>query len=73
MVKKLLPHHMNSILVEALGSFKVSTGNLVRDRFLKIKLDPLSPPDFTTYTQACVASTQVFSGAKAEEINGITG
>ena len=64
--KIILPHHMNSILVEAWDAFKVSTRKLVRDRFVKTKLDPLSIPDFTTQTQAYVASVQLFYGAKDE-------
>ena len=32
---KHLPHHMNSVLVEARNAFKVSTGNIIRERFLK--------------------------------------
>ena len=57
---------MNSILVEAWDAFKVSTRKLVRDRFVKTKLDPLSIPNFTTQTQAYVASVQLFYGAKDE-------
>ena len=33
-----LPHHMNSILVDSLGTFKVSDVNIIRDSFLKTKL-----------------------------------
>ena len=42
------------------------------DSFSKTKLLPLSPPELTTNTQACAASIQVYSGAKAEEINNIS-
>ena len=70
-MEKFLPRRMNSILVEAWGAFKVSTEKIIRDSFVKKKLPPLSPANFTTNTQACVASAQVSSGAKAEDINGI--
>ena len=66
---KKLSHHMKSILVEAWDAFKVSTGNIVRDIFVKTKILPLSTPKFSTNTQACVASVQVSSGAKVEDIN----
>ena len=33
---------------------------------------PLRPPNLTTNTQACSASIQVYSGAKAGEINNIS-
>ena len=36
---------------------------------LKQSYPPLRPPKLTTNTQACAASIQVSSGAKAEEIN----
>ena len=70
--KLFLPCHMNSILVEAWDAFKVSTSNIIRDRFVKINLPPLILSDFTTNSQACDASIQVSSGSKAEEINNIS-
>ena len=63
---KFLPRHMNSVLVEARDAFKVSAGNIIRDRFVKTKLPPLSPPDLTTNTQACDPYIQVSYVPKAE-------
>ena len=68
---KRLSRHMNSILVEAWDAFKLFSGNIIGYIFVKTKLPPLSPPKFTTNTQACVASVQVFSGAKYQYINEI--
>ena len=62
---------MNSILVEAWDALKVSSVKFIMDRFLKIKLLPLSPTNFTTNFQACAASVQVNSGANYEETNDI--
>ena len=58
---KRLPHHMNSILVQARDAFKVYSGNIIRDRFVKTNIPSLIPPNFTTNTQVCVASIQVYS------------
>ena len=63
---KRLPHHMNSILVQARDAFKVYSGNIIRDRFVKTNLPTLSTTNLTTNTQACAASTQLSSGYKAE-------
>ena len=63
---KFLPHHMNYVFVEAWDAFKMSSGNIIRDRFLKTKLPPLSPPDLTPNTLECAASIQLSSGSKAE-------
>ena len=63
---------MNSVLMKAWDAFKVSAGNIARDHFVKKKLLPLSPTDLTMNTQACASPIQVFSGAKAEEINEIS-
>ena len=63
---------MNSILVEAWDTFEVSAGNIIREIFVKTKLLFLSPPNLTTNTQACAASTQVPSGSKYEETNEIS-
>ena len=41
---KFSPHHMNSILVEAWDSFKISSGNIIRDSFAKTKLPPSALP-----------------------------
>ena len=62
---------MNSLLVEVWDAFKVSVSNIIRDSFIKKKLLPTIPADFTTNTQACVSSVQVSSGAKSEDINAI--
>ena len=67
--KKFSPRHMHSILFEAWDTFNISSGNIIGDRFSKTELPPLSPTDLTTNTQECDASIQVYSGAKAEEIN----
>ena len=63
--KTFSPHHMNFVLVEAWDAFKMSAGNIIRDSFAKTNLPPLSPPNLTTNNQACAASIQVSSGAKA--------
>ena len=55
------PHHMNSVLVETLEAFMVSDGNIIRYRFAKTCLLPLSPPKMITNTKACVASIQTSS------------
>ena len=55
------PHHRNSVLVETWETFKVSSGNIIRDGFAKTRLLPLIPPNITTNTQACVASVQTSS------------
>ena len=70
--KKFSPHHINSALVESWDTFKVSSGNIIRYRFAKTMLLPLSPPDLATNTQACTAYIQLSSGSKAEEINNIS-
>ena len=61
---KFLPRHMNSVLVEAWDTFKVSADNIIRDRFAKINLPPLTPPYLTKNTQACAAFIQVSFGSK---------
>ena len=55
------PHHMNSIQVETWEAFTVSAGNIVRDRFSKTHIPPLSPTITKSNTQACVASIQTYS------------
>ena len=55
------PHHMNAVLVESWGDFKVSSGNIIVDSFAKTNLLPLSPPSMTTNTQGMVASVQTSS------------
>ena len=50
----------------------MSAGSIIRESFAKKKLTPLIPNDLATNTQACAASIQVYSGAKAEEINKIS-
>ena len=52
---------MNYVLVEAWDAFKVSSGNIIVDRFAKTRLLPLSPPNMITNTQAMVASVQTSS------------
>ena len=61
-----LPHHMNSIFVQARVTFKASYGNITREISVKTKLTPLSTNNFTINTHACVASVQVSSGSKDE-------
>ena len=68
---KLLPRHMNSILVEALYTFMLSVGNIIRFRFVKTKLLPIILSGLTTNTQEFTAFVQVYSGTNAKEINGI--
>ena len=63
------PHELN--LGGIVGTFKLSANNIIRESFVKTKLPPLISPYFTTNTQACVASVQVSSGYKDEDINGI--
>ena len=41
--KTFLPHHMNSVLLEAWDAFKVSAGNIIREIFMKTKLPPPLP------------------------------
>ena len=55
------PHHMKSVLVEIWEAFKVSSGNIIRDRFSKTRLPPLISPNMITNTQSCVASVQTSS------------
>ena len=55
------PHHMNAVLVEAWGAFKVSSGNIIVDSFAKSHLLPLSPPNMITNTQAMIASVKTSS------------
>ena len=54
-------HQMNSVLVEAWDTFKVSSGNIIVYSFTKTHLLPLSPPNMITNTQAMVASFQTSS------------
>ena len=67
-----LPHHINSILVESQGAFRVSAGNITRYIFSKTKLIYRIPPDLTMNIQECDALIQVSSVAKSEEINKIS-
>ena len=55
------PHHMNSVLVEEWDAFKVSSGNIIVDRFSKTHLLSLSPPNMITNIQEMVASVQTSS------------
>ena len=59
--KKMLPQHMNSILVEVWDASKVSIGNIIRYSFVKTNLPPLSTTNLTTNTQACAVPMQVSS------------
>ena len=70
--KKMLPHHINSILFEAWDAFNMSADNIARVRFLKKNLPPLIPPELTMDIQAFSASIQISSGSKSEEINKIS-
>ena len=67
--KRFLPRRMNSTWVEVWYAFKLPAGNIIREIFVKTKLLPLSPPNFSTNTHTCVASIQVSSGTKSEDIN----
>ena len=71
--KKFLTHHINSVLVEAWDTFKVSDGNIIRDSFSKtMPPPPLRPSNLTTKTKACDASIQVSYGPKDEDIDNIS-
>ena len=70
--KTFSSHRMNSVLVESRDDFKVFARIIIRDRFVKKDLLLLVPPNFTTNTQACAASIQVYSVAKSEEIKNIS-
>ena len=63
---KFSPHHMNSFLVEAWDTFKMSAENIINDSYEKTMLLPLSLTDLTTNKQACDAYIQVSSEAKSE-------
>ena len=52
---------MSSVLVEAWYAFKVSSGNIIVDSFVKTNLPPLSPPNMIKNTQAMVASVKTYS------------
>ena len=71
-MKRFLPYHMNSILMESWDGFKVSFGNVIRKILEKITPPPLILPDLTTNTQSCDASLQVSYRYKAEEVNDIS-
>ena len=63
---------MNSILVESYYDFKVSYGNITRDKNnWKIPLLFITQ-NISTNTQACVDSIQVTYEPKAEDINVIS-
>ena len=63
---------MNFVLVEACYAFKMLVGNIIRDRFSKTELPPLSSPKLTINTQVCAALIQVSYVYKAEYINNIS-
>ena len=63
---QILPHHMNSILMESWDAFKVSSSNIARDIYVKTDLPHLSITDSTIKTQACSSSIQLPSWPKAE-------
>ena len=69
---KILPRHMNSILVVAWDSIKVSERKLIRNSFAKTKQTPLRTPDLTTNTQECSTSVQVTSVTKSGKTNEIS-
>ena len=52
--KTFSPHHINFILVEAWDAFKMSYGNIIGDRFSKINLLLLSPPNLTKNTHPSI-------------------
>ena len=70
-ITKKLSRHTNSVLVEAWDVFKMSAGNITREIFVGKNIPYLSPLNFYTNTQACVASAQVYYGAKDKDINVI--
>ena len=55
--------------MEARRSLEVSSNNIIREIFIKTKLLYLSHPKFYDNTQGCVASIEVSSVSKAEDIN----
>ena len=63
--KKMLSHHMNSILVESWDAFNVSSGKVIRDRSVKNKLPPLRPTDLIKTTHVFDDFFQVSSGSKS--------
>ena len=54
--KKRVSYHMNSILVQEWDAFKGSSGKIIKELFVETKLITLSPPEYFSNTQACVAS-----------------
>ena len=64
---KMLPHHMNSILVEAWDALKVSARNIIREIFLKKDLLPLSPTGLTMNNHTYSVSFQVSPRTKAKK------
>ena len=69
--KTVLPHHMESILVESWGAFRMSS-RIYKVHICDNKYTPLIPSDFTTNIQEFSASVQVYYGSKGEEINEIS-
>ena len=68
----MLPHHMNSILVGAWDALKMSYGKVIRYRFSKTKLHPLSPPESTTNIQSCADFFREPSGSNSDKTNEIS-
>ena len=58
--KKFLPHQMNSILVEAWDKFKVSTGNLIRERFVKKARPPQHSWLYRPHPGICCLRPSIF-------------
>ena len=69
---QFFPHHVNSIFMEVRGAFKVSSGNIIRESFMKTNIILLVTPIFSANSQACVASIQVPCGTKVEDPNAIS-
>ena len=63
--------HMNSVLVETWGAFKLSSVTITQQDFKKTNTPPLSPPDIDTNLQACLAGTQQSNTEKADDIGCI--
>ena len=58
--QNILPHQMNSILVEVWYGFKAYPGNTIRERISKTNILPLIPSNLSTNTQEYVSSVPVF-------------
>ena len=64
---KLMPTHINTVLVETWEDFKLSSNSITQNDLKNTHITPLSPPDKVTNRQAYIAATQVSKGRKANE------